>query len=56
MNLLEHYVTKIIGPSYTEYGKFWLPVEYDCQGRKRTGNLMFDSMEELEKVDIGYEL
>lgn len=59
MNLLEHYVTKIIGEPYChDYSsgnfKWWLKVEAICYGYKCENTLMFDTKEDADKVKIGY--
>lgn len=59
MNLLEHYVTEIIGkPYYNDYGsgkyRWWLKVKATCYGQKCTSTLMFDTEEEALKIKIGH--
>lgn len=51
MNVLEHYVTEIIGePYYDDYGSgnyhWWLKVRALCYGSECETTLMFDSKEE----------
>lgn len=55
MNLLEGYVTEITGPVYMQYGKYWVPVSYDCWGRVSQTNLMFSTEEEALAVKVGHE-
>lgn len=50
MNVLEHYVTEIIGePYYDDYGSgnyhWWLKVKALCYGSECETTLMFDSKE-----------
>lgn len=59
MNLLEHYVTEIIGEPYChDYGsdhfKWWLKVKALCYGHECENTLMFDTKEKADKVKIGY--
>lgn len=59
MNLLEHYVTEVIGkPYYDDYGsgnyKWWLKVRANCYGYETESTLMFDTEEEALKVTKGY--
>ena len=59
MNLLEHYVTEIIGkPYYNDYGsgkyRWWLKVKATCYGQECTSTLMFDTEEEALKIEIGH--
>ena len=55
MNVLEHYVTEIIGePYYDDYGSgnyhWWLKVKALCYGSECETTLMFDIKEELERI------
>ena len=59
MNLLEHYVTEIIGkPYYHDYGsgkyKWWLKVKATCYGQECTSTLMFDTKAEALKIKTGH--
>lgn len=62
MNVLEHYVTEIIGePYYDDYGSgnyhWWLKVKALCYGSECETTLMFDSKEEalaIKKVIRSY--
>lgn len=56
MNLLDAIVTEIIDYTpYFKYGKWWVDVEYDCYGRKSKTSLMFDTIEEVLEVKVGYK-
>ena len=54
MNVLYHYVTKIIGNPYMKRyaDKLWwcLQVEYDCYGHKGNKELIFNTEEEAKQV------
>ena len=69
MNVLEHYVTEIIGepyyvteiigePYYDDYGSgnyhWWLKVKALCYGSECETTLMFDSKEEALAIQKGY--
>nr|DAP29301.1 MAG TPA: hypothetical protein [Bacteriophage sp.] len=59
MNLLENYVTEVIGkPYYDDYGsgnyKWWIRVKSICYGHENESTLMFDTEEEALKVTKGY--
>lgn len=48
MNLLENYVTEVIGkPYYDDYGsgnyKWWIRVKSICYGQEHKSTLMFDT-------------
>lgn len=54
MNLVDAYVTKIKGTPEFKYGKWFLKVEADCYGRTTETELMFNSKEDADRVEIGY--
>ena len=54
MNVLDAYVTEIHGKPYQMYGRWWVSVTSDCEGRPTTGPLMFNSEEEALAVKIGH--
>lgn len=54
MNLCDCYVTKIIGEPHYEYNKWWLQVEYACEGVTSETDLMLGTLEEAEAVQIGH--
>ena len=59
MNVLEHYVTEIIGePYYDDYGSgnyhWWPKVKALCYGSECETTLMFDSKEEALAIKKGY--
>ncbi len=60
MNLLDHFVTEIIGkPYYHDYGsgnfKWWVKVKATCYGHETKNTLMFNTKEEADSVKIGYK-
>lgn len=60
MNLLDHYVTEILGRPYRDdYGsgnyKWWLPVRAVCEGDTCETTLMFDTEGEALCVKVGYK-
>lgn len=59
MNVLEHYVTEVIGkPYYDDYGsgkyKWWLKVKATCYGQESETTLMFDTESDALKINKGY--
>ena len=59
MNVLEHYVTEIIGkPYYNDYGsgkyRWWLKVKATCYGQESETTLMFDTEADALRIDKGY--
>lgn len=55
MNTVNCTVTKIIDRDIYQYNKYWVDVEYETYGQTSDYQLMFDTKEEADKVDIGYE-
>lgn len=59
MNVLEHYVTEVIGkPYYDDYGsgkyRWWLKVKATCYGQESETTLMFDTESDARRIDKGY--
>lgn len=58
MNVLEHYVTKVLSEpyevNYQDRTWFEVMVECSCYGDKREEKLVFRTKEEAEKVNVGY--
>lgn len=58
MNLLEHYVTKVVSKSelihYGDKSSWEVEVEYTCYGYSGESTLCFPTREEAEKVEVGY--
>lgn len=55
MNLVNAVVTKVLSSPQIEFNKWWVDVEYNSHGRTSESRLMFETKEQAEKVDIGYE-
>lgn len=54
MNLIDHYVTELIGKPYKKYNKWWQVVRADSMGVIGVNQLMFNTKEEALKVKVGY--
>lgn len=54
MNLIDAYVTNIIGEPYEAYGNWWLKVEANSYGQISPSTLMFTNKSEAEKIEIGH--
>ncbi|MEK4343240.1 MULTISPECIES: hypothetical protein [Brevibacillus] len=62
MNLVDAVVTKVLSKprfndKYAEDGVTWweVDVEYNCYGRLNERTMVFDSKDEADEVQIGYE-
>lgn len=55
MNLVDCYVTKVLGDPFEKYGKWWVKVEFESWGRPGTTELMFSSEAEARAVAEGIE-
>ncbi len=55
MNLCDAYVESINSLPYEEYSKWWINVSYVSWGGYSTATLMFDTKEEVDKVDVGFQ-
>ena len=55
MNLVDCYVTEVIGEPYEAYGKGWRKVKYDSYGRISESELMFSTKQEAEQVQVGHQ-
>jgi len=55
MNLIDCYVTKVLGKPYYMHEHWWIDVEYDSYGITGETILMGDSKESLEGIEIGHE-
>jgi hypothetical protein len=53
MNLLEHYVTKILGEPVERNGYWTLEIEYECYGHKGIEHHFFKTKEEALAMKIG---
>lgn len=54
MNLVDCYVTEILGEPYEAYGKWWRKVKYESWGSPSESKLMFNTKEEAEQVAVGH--
>lgn len=55
MNLVDCYVTEVIGEPYEAYGKWWRKVKYDSYGRISESELMFSTKQEAKQVQVGHQ-
>jgi hypothetical protein len=55
MNLIDCWVTEVLGEPYQEYGKWWLKVRGVDMGGEAESSLMFDSEVEASAVEVGYK-
>lgn len=55
MNLIDCIVTSIIGTPIKQYNHWWLKVAYNDMGGGGETNLMFDTFEDAQDVEIGYK-
>ncbi|EIK96105.1 hypothetical protein PMM47T1_14135 [Pseudomonas sp. M47T1] len=54
MNLVDCYVTRILGEPYRKFGAWWVDVEYDSWGRISSTQLMFRTKEAALAVTAGH--
>jgi len=54
MNLLEHVVIAINSPPSDAHGKWWVNVTYDCYGVAGTTDIMFDTEEDSDDLEVGF--
>lgn len=55
MNLVNAYVTEILGPPKQIYGKWWVPVRYTCYGVIGETEVMCNTKAHADNVAVGYE-
>jgi hypothetical protein len=53
-NLIDCYVTEVLGKPVYVYGRWWVRVRYDCEGVIGTTDVMLSSEEAALKVGVGY--
>jgi hypothetical protein len=53
MNVIDAYVTRVLGPPYKRWNKWWVQVECDSYGVISENTLMFNSEFEALQVKIG---
>lgn len=54
MNVVDCYVTKILGEPYLERGWWVLGVGYNCYGREFETEIFKRTKEEIDDIKIGY--
>ncbi|WP_430316947.1 hypothetical protein [Pseudomonas sp. p1(2021b)] len=54
MNLIDCYVTKILGEPYRKFGHWWVDVEYDSLGSVSKTQLMFRTEGAARAAQVGY--
>ena len=55
MNLIDATVVAVLSTPYEKYNKWWVDVNCVDMGGESKTNLMFDTIEEAEKVGLGYQ-
>ncbi|MDE4538027.1 hypothetical protein GIB19_12440 [Pseudomonas sp. ITEM 17296] len=55
MNLIDYYVTKILGDPYRKFGAWWVDVEYNSWGSISTTRLMFRTEEAARAAQVGHK-
>lgn len=56
MNLIDAYVTKVIGVPYKMYGKWFVNVEVDSYGVTSTSSPMCGTQEEAANIKVGSKI
>lgn len=54
MNLIDCYVTKILGEPYRKFGAWWVDAEYEVHGRTSKTKLMFRTEEAARAAKVGH--
>jgi hypothetical protein len=54
MNLIDCYVTKILGAPYRKFGAWWVSVEYEAEGRPGTKHIMFRTEQAAKAATVGH--
>jgi len=54
MNLIDCYVTKILGEPYRKFGAWWVDAEYEAYGRTCKTQLMFRTEEAARAAKVGH--
>ena len=55
MNLVDCYVTEIIGEPYFKYGKWNIIVEYNSYGVKGTTVISDFTRSKIDAIDVGFK-
>lgn len=54
MNLIDCYVTKILGEPYRKFGYWWVSVEFEAEGWPGTKEIMFRTEKAARAAAVGY--
>lgn len=54
MNLIEHYVTKVLEPPTAAFGKWWVKVEADSYGRLGDSIIVSESLAAAREIKVGF--
>ena len=54
MNLIDCYVTKILGEPYRKFGAWWVSAEYESEGRRGKTKLIFRTEEAARAAKVGH--
>ncbi|MCU9528797.1 hypothetical protein [Pseudomonas mosselii] len=54
MNLIDCYVTKILGEPYRKFGAWWVDVEYNAYGKTSKPQLMARTEEGARRFQVGH--
>ncbi|WP_442108743.1 hypothetical protein [Pseudomonas sp. NUPR-001] len=54
MNLIDCYVSKILGAPYRKFGAWWVDVEYEAYGHTSKTQLMFRSEQAALAAAVGH--
>ena len=55
MNKVKAVVEEILGEPYKEYDHWFLPVKANSYGNVQETELMFETKEKAESIEVGYE-
>ena len=55
MNMMDAWVKRVHGIPLEKYGKWWLSVTYECEGREGRQDLMFDTFDEANTTREGFK-
>lgn len=55
MNLVDCYVTEIIGEPYFEHGFWWQKVKYDCYGRIAETSFFHKDKSHFKTITVGFK-
>ncbi|WP_162998277.1 hypothetical protein [Pseudomonas monteilii] len=54
MNLIDCYVTKILGEPYRKFGYWWVSVEFESEGWPGTKEIMFRTEAAARAAAVGH--